>query len=108
MKTYQGARALDGALVTVDGRPLDARHDVARLSSTGFEWTYEGPGPNQLALAILCDYLGDGTEALRLAPAFARDTVAMLDNSWQLTGADIDAALERIRRAATAAPPPPR
>ena len=98
MKTYQGARALDGALVTVDGRPLDPHYEVARLSSTGFEWTYEGPGPNQLSLALLADHLGNDAEALRLMPAFTRDTVAMLDNSWQLTSADIDAALDRIRR----------
>lgn len=106
MKTYQGARALDGALVTVDGRPLDPRYDVARLSATGFEWTYEGPGPTQLALALLADHLGDAAQALRLAPAFARDTVAMLDNSWQLTSADLDSALQRLE--ATAAPQSPR
>jgi hypothetical protein len=98
VKTYQGARALDGALVTVDGRPLDPRYDIARLSSTGFEWTYEGPGPSQLALALLADHLGDAAEARKLMEAFSRDTVAMLDNSWQLTSADIDAALVRIRR----------
>jgi hypothetical protein len=108
MKTYQGARALDGALVTVDGQPLDPRYDIARLSATGFEWTYEGPGPNQLALALLFDHLGDASEALRLAPAFAQDTVAMLDNSWQLTSADLDEALRRIRQEATSAPPSPR
>jgi Family of unknown function (DUF6166) len=108
MKTYQGARALDGALVTVDGRPLDPRYEVARLSATGFEWTYEGSGPTQLALALLADHLGNTAEALRLAPAFARDTVAMLDNSWQLTSDDLDAALARIRLAATSAPPSPR
>ena len=108
MKTYEGARALDGALVTVDGQPHDPRDDVAPLTSTGFEWTYEGTGPNQLALALLADHLGDAAEALRLAPAFAHDTVAMLDNSWQLTSADIDAALQRIRRAATSAQPSPR
>jgi Family of unknown function (DUF6166) len=96
MKTYQGARALDGALVTVDGRPLDPRYDVARLSATGFEWTYEGPGPTQLALALLADHLQDDSQALRLAPAFAKDTVSMLDNSWQLTSADIDEALKRL------------
>jgi Family of unknown function (DUF6166) len=92
----------------VDGRPLDPRYDVARLSATGFEWTYEGPGPSQLALALLADHLGDAAEALRLAPAFARDTVTMLDNSWQLTSADIESALGRIRPLATAAPPSSR
>ena len=39
MKTYRGGRSLDGAVVTVDGRPLPPRYDLKRLSSTGFEWT---------------------------------------------------------------------
>ena len=51
MKTYRGGRSLEGAVVTVDGRPLPPRYDLKRLSSTGFEWTYEGAGPAQLALA---------------------------------------------------------
>ena len=45
MKTYCGGRSLEGAVVTVDGRPLDPRYDLKRLSQTGFEWTYAGAGP---------------------------------------------------------------
>ena len=97
MKTYRGGRSLDGAVVTVaDGRrerALDPRYDLKRLSSTGFEWTYEGAGPAQLALALLADHLGDDARALRLCDAFMRAVVAELDNSWELTSADIDAAL---------------
>ncbi len=96
MKTYAGGRSLEGAVVTVDGRPLDPRYDLKRLSATGFEWTYEGAGPAQLALALLCDHLGDDAEALRLYERFMRQVVAELDNSWELTGADIDAALAGI------------
>jgi len=98
MKTYRGGRSLDGAIVTVDGMRLDPRFDLKRLSPTGFEWTYEGAGPAQLALALLADHLGDDDAALALYEPFMRTIVAELDNSWELTGADIDAALAELRR----------
>ena len=101
MKTYRGGRSLDGAIVTVaDGeqtRRLDPRYDLKRLSPTGFEWTYEGAGPAQLALALLADHLADDAAALRFYEPFMRAVVADLDNSWELTAADIDAALEELR-----------
>ena len=93
MKTYIGGRSLAGAQVTVDGEPLDPRFDLKRLSPTGFEWTYEGAGPAQLALALLADHLGDDGEALRRYERFMREVVAQLDNAWRLTSDDIDAAL---------------
>ncbi|HTW51942.1 MAG TPA: DUF6166 domain-containing protein [Stellaceae bacterium] len=93
MKTYIGGRSLAGAQVTVDSEPLNPRFDLKRLSPTGFEWTYEGNGPAQLALALLADHLGDDGKALRLYEPFMRTVVADLDNSWELTSADIDAAL---------------
>lgn len=93
MKVYEGGRSLDGAVVTVDGRPLDPRFDIRKFSPAGFEWTYEGDGPRQLALAILADHLGDATRALALTERFMREVVADLDNAWQLTSAEIDAAL---------------
>jgi len=98
MKTYVGGRSLAGAEVTVDGVPLDPRFDLKRLSPTGFEWTYEGNGPAQLALALLADHLESDASALRLYDAFMRAVVAELDNSWELTSADIDAALKEIER----------
>lgn len=94
MKTYVGGRSLAGAEVTVDGKPLDPRFDLKRLSPTGFEWTYEGNGPAQLALALLADHLGDDARALHLYEPFMRAVVAELDNSWELTSAEIDAALK--------------
>jgi hypothetical protein len=93
MKRYEGGRSLAGAEVTVDGRPLDPRYDLKRLSPTGFEWTYEGAGPAQLALALLADHLGDDAKALALHDPFMRAVVAELDNSWELTSGDIDVAL---------------
>ena len=96
MKVYRGGRSLDGAVVTVDGKPLSPRYDLKRLSATGFEWTYEGGGPAQLALALLADHLGDDARALVLHEPFMRRVVAELDNSWELTSADIDAALAEL------------
>ncbi|HLI10271.1 MAG TPA: DUF6166 domain-containing protein [Alphaproteobacteria bacterium] len=96
MKVYEGARFIEGATVTVDGKLLPPRYDLAKLSATGFEWTYEGPAPAQLALALLADHLGDDRKALALYDAFMRDVVANLDNSWRLTSADIDASLAEI------------
>jgi Family of unknown function (DUF6166) len=93
MKIYEGGHSLDGAVVTVDGVPLNPRFDLRRFSSTGFEWTYEGDGPRQLALALLADHLDDAGRALALTERFMRDVVAVLDNAWRLTSEEIDAAL---------------
>ena len=93
MKIYEGGRSLDGALVTVDGAPLNPRFDLKRYSPAGFEWTYEGDGPRQLALALLADHLGDDARAMALTERFMREVVSVLDNAWLLTSADIGAAL---------------
>ena len=93
MKIYEGGRSLDGAVVTVDGAPLNPRFDLKRFSPAGFEWTYEGDGPRQLALALLADHLGDGAKALALTESFMRGVVAELDNAWRLTSDEIAAAL---------------
>jgi hypothetical protein len=93
MKTYEGGRSLDGAVVTVDGAPLNPRFDLKRFSPAGFEWTYEGDGPSQLALALLADHLRDDAKALALTERFMRDVVSVLDNAWSLTSDEIDAAL---------------
>ena len=95
MKLYEGGRSLAGAQVTVDGAPLDPCFGVKTFSPMGFEWTYEGDGPRQLALALLCDHLGDPARALALTltERFMRDVVATLDNAWELTSEDIAAAI---------------
>ena len=97
MKVYEGERTLRGIKVTVDGAPLPERHDLHRYSKKGFEWTYEGDEPRQLALAILADHLGDGRQALGLTEPFMRGVIAYLDNDWCLTSADVDEALAEIR-----------
>jgi hypothetical protein len=98
MKTYEGKRLFDGLVVTVDGKKLPEHYEVARFTTWGFEWTYEGPSPQQLALAILYDHLGDKTRAIGLSERFMRKVVADLDNDWVLTSADIDKAISEIER----------
>jgi hypothetical protein len=98
MKTYEGKRTIDGLVVTVDGRPLPEHYEVKRFTRFGFEWTYEGESPQQLALAILVDFLGDNDKAIRLSEAFMKEVVANLDNDWRLTGDEIMTALDGLRR----------
>lgn len=93
---FEGKRTIDGLVVTVDGRPLDERYDVKRFTSWGFEWTYEGDSPQQLALAILVEHLGDKERAIRLSEPFMRRVVANLDNDWRLTSGEIDKAVAEI------------
>ncbi len=95
MKTYSGDRTIDGIKVTVDGQPLDERYNIKQFTDLGFEWTYEGNSPQQLALAILADHLGDDKKALELSGYFMKEIIAELDNEWELTGVDIDEALSR-------------
>jgi hypothetical protein len=93
MKIYEGKRTIDGLVVTVDGNRLPEYYDVKRFTKYGFEWTYEGDSPQQLALAILVDYLGDKNRAVALSTPYMKDVVANLDNDWTLTGDEIGAYL---------------
>ena len=96
MSTFEGKRTIDGLVVTVDGKRLDEHYEVKRFTTWGFEWTYEGDSPRQLALAILVEHLGDKARAIALTEPFMRKVVADLDNDWMLTGADIDEAIREI------------
>lgn len=96
MKRYLGERTIDGISVTVDGAALDPRFDLKTLSPEGFEWTYEGAAPAQLALALLADHLGDDQRAVALHDAFMRAAVANFENDWEMTGEDIDAVLSGL------------
>jgi hypothetical protein len=98
MKVYEGKRTIDGLVVTVDAKPLGEHYEIKRFTKFGFEWTYEGDSPRQLALAILVDYLGDADRAIRLSKPFMKQIVANLDNDWQLTGAEIDVAVRSIEK----------
>jgi hypothetical protein len=95
MKTYEGKRTIDGIVVTVDGRRLSEHYEVKQFTKYGFEWTYDGDSPRQLALAILFDHLADKNRAIVLATPYMQDVIANLDNDWTLTGDDIEAYLRR-------------
>ncbi|MBX3550995.1 MAG: hypothetical protein KIT85_08745 [Pseudolabrys sp.] len=96
MATFEGLRTIDGLKVTVDGRSLPEHYEVKQFTKYGFEWTYEGDSPQQLALAILVEHTGDPSKAIRLSGPFMKSVVANLDNDWTLTGAEIDTALQSI------------
>ena len=92
MKYYEGRRTIDGISVTVDGTPLDPRYDLERLTELGFEWSYKGDSPQQLALALIADCVGPD-QARRWSEPFMVKVVAHLDNDWRLTDADIRTAM---------------
>jgi hypothetical protein len=96
MKRYLGDRTIDGVKVTVDGAPLDPCVNVKAFTDNGFEWSYEGPEPRQLALALLVDHLGDNAAALVAVEPFMRAVVANFDNEWEMTSDDIDLALTAL------------
>jgi hypothetical protein len=93
MKVYQGKRTIDGIVVTVDGQRLPEHYDVKQFTNRGFEWTYEGTSPQQLALAILFDHLGDKDRAIALSVPYMEDVIANLDNDWKLTGDEVESYL---------------
>src|ERR1700761_240037 len=97
MKTFSGDRPIDGVKAPVDGKPLDQRLDIYRYTPNGFEWSYEGPEPRQLALAILAEHLGDAAAAKALVEPFMKAVVANFDNEWEMASADVDAAINAIR-----------
>ena len=97
MKTYVGDRTIDGVQVKADGQPLDPRLDIHEFTKNGFEWSYEGPEPSQLALALLADHTGDPKLALEFAEPFMRAIVANFDNEWEITSDDIEAVLATLR-----------
>jgi hypothetical protein len=95
-KLYKGDRTIDGLAVTVDGKPLPERTDIKLISEDGFEWSYEGTAPSQLALAILADHTGDPKRALRLYEPFMRHIVANFDNEWEMRSEDVEDAVRAL------------
>jgi hypothetical protein len=102
MKVYEGRRTIDGLVVTVDGKPLPEHYEVKRFTRYGFEWTYDGESPRQLALAILFDHVGDKDRAIALSASYMKDVVANFDNDWRLTGDEVDEYLRKLGAAAPA------
>jgi Family of unknown function (DUF6166) len=96
MKHYAGDRTIDGVKVTVDGAPLDPRVNVTEFSKNGFEWSYEGPEPRQLALALLADHLGDNAAAKAMVEPFMHAIVANFGNEWEMSSDDMDVAVSAL------------
>jgi hypothetical protein len=96
MKQYVGDRTIDGVKVTVDGVPLDPSTGVKEFTKNGFEWSYEGPEPRQLALALLVDHLGDRERAIASVEPFMKAVVANFGNEWEMSSADIDESLAAL------------
>ncbi len=96
MKVYKGTRDVNGIRVTVDGQPLDPRTDLRDFHADTFEWGYDGPGPRQLAFAILADF--ESSEiAFQRYRDFSEDVIAKLsDSAWVLTSEDIGQSQEGV------------
>ena len=80
---------------------LPMRLDLRNHSPTGFEWSYGGSGPAQLALGLLADALGDDAQAMQLYQAFKWKVVDGLPmEGWLLSRRDIEQiALKLLREA---------
>ena len=97
MKTYRAVRTPDGCSVTVDGVALEQRIDLRQYSTSGFEWGYEGSGPQQLALAILADHFGDDKRALAHHKVFMEVVLSGLrSDEWVLTPDQIDNSFSQV------------
>lgn len=108
MPFYRGNPAGGRFVVTVmedDGhvRGLDLRLDLRNHSPTGYAWGYGGSGPAQLALAILCDALGDDQRAERVYQPFKDATVARFDRDghWILARNTVLEIVSRLERGAS-------
>jgi hypothetical protein len=99
VKRYEGTRLAEVATVTVDGKSLDPRFDLANHSPDGFEWGYGGSGPAQLALALLANALSDDDTAWSLHHDFKRSVVANLPRAgWTLTEEEIRQSVESLSK----------
>ncbi len=99
-RVFRGDRTIDGAEVTVDGGLLGPCLALKTFTDHGFEWSYEGDGPQQLALAILAEHLKDNDRARALSAEFMARVVANFGNEWEMTSEDIDTALANIPNSA--------
>ena len=80
------------AIVTINGRPLDWQASFALRNhspTAGIEWGHPGPGPAQLALALLLQ-ITDRTTALTFYQRFKDAVIARIrDDRWTLTITDV-------------------
>jgi hypothetical protein len=100
---YVGERTREGCRVWCqeEGREaeLPLRLDLWNHSPTGFEWSYGGSGPAQLALALLAHALGDDERAVRLHQAFKGKVVAGLPREgWTLLVEEVRSVADELER----------
>lgn len=95
-KDYIGLRVSGVPEVRVhengDNRLLDTgpSQAIVNHSPDGFEWSFGGSGPSQLALAILLDFTGDQHIAQALYMDFKWSFVAYWSkDSWTMRGEDL-------------------
>lgn len=97
MKVYKGRRTDWTTEVRVERggvvRPLPLRNDL-RNGAPAFEWGYPGSGPNQLALALAADVLGDDDAALKHHERLKPIVEALSQQQdWELSETEILVAL---------------
>ena len=100
MNHYLGMRDPKGeAVVKLNGQPFDPSRSqrVRNHSPSGFEWSYGGSGPAQLALAILLEEV-DEDSALNLYQDFKWVVIASLEGEWMMDSNSIQSALESLPR----------
>ena len=94
-RVYRGKRSKDSCSVTVDGEPLDPRHEVRAVPMAEFEWGYKGGGPGRLAFAILAHHFGDSGKALVSYKNFRDNVIAeLVGEEWALDSTQIDSFLK--------------
>lgn len=97
MKTYIGDRTIDGIVATVNGEDLPDYSEIKRYTGAGFEWGFEGHAATQLAFALLYEHSRDAQLSASLAESFMTNVTANFGNEWELTSADIEAAVTQVR-----------
>src|SRR5262245_29167481 len=80
---FDSVRILDQN--TRERRALPPRLDLRNYGADCYSWGCDGPGSDQLALAMLADAMQDDVRAPALQPLFKREVIAVLpQNHWVL------------------------
>jgi hypothetical protein len=89
--TVSGVQVLVGDQVTRGEHELDIEPSLKlrNHSPTGYNWSYGGSGPAQLALALLLHFTESDDVALRQYQNFKFEFVAGWGDEWQITGEEI-------------------
>jgi len=99
MSIYSGKRVNDGVghqPVLRDGTGLSPKpsQEIYNHSPDGFNYSYGGSGPAQLALALLLDVTGDRDLSCRYHQTFKWHFVAGWGEEWSITSEEISAWLK--------------